>query len=307
MLYEEFKDRWNSMDSTPNGFLTLDINHPLDLHIGHYNSQFKSLIIMDTGRIESIPSSFAVSAVNSELKNGKWILEFRLIHESYEEEYLRLCWDMIDYSSTSSAPLKAFIHKYLTWQRLLQYANKNVLSFERQKGLLGELLCLKECMDVFGAETGVNAWQGPDGSDQDFQYDNTWIEVKTTALASENVKISSLQQLEQEQDGELRVYVLEKSAEGKERYNLVNVVNTIRQDLAHSYQILDHFEMKLFKYGYRKAHEEFYYEHFFRLVDTMKYCVDEKFPKLIRSNVDVAVTACKYELSLSAIDKFRRP
>ena len=306
MLFHEFKRKWNDMPTVANGFLALGLDHPLNFQIGHYSSAYKSLIVMDTGIIKNIPSSFAVHAVNAELKSGQWILEFQLVHESFEEEYLRLCWDMIEASAESQDPLTDFIKKYLSWQKLLQYSEKKSMSFQMQKGLLGELLYLDECIDEMGTETAVAAWQGPDGSDQDFLFEDTWTEVKSVALASDKVKISSMQQLDQETDGELRVYVMEKSVEGDARYNLVDMVNQIEEKLLPQPQINDHFEMKLFKYGYREEDIERYRQYYFRLIELRKYVVNEAFPKLTGRNTDSAVVSCEYELSFPGIEEFRR-
>lgn len=44
----------------------------------------------------------------------------------------------------------------------------------------------------------MRVWIVPDGSDQDIVFEETWIEVKAITLASNTVKISSLEQLHQE-------------------------------------------------------------------------------------------------------------
>lgn len=144
MLFVDFKNKWNSIPRAPRGYLTLGLKHELELEIGYYSTNFKSLIVMNSGKIDNTPSSYAVGVVNTELNNGQWILEFQLRREEYEEEFLRLCWDMIESSKGTANPLQAFILKYMSWQRLLQREGKMTLSFSAQKGLLGELLYLYE-------------------------------------------------------------------------------------------------------------------------------------------------------------------
>lgn len=51
---------------------------------------------------------------------------------------------MIEYSSKEENALNSLMHRYITWQKLLQYENKSVMSFQRQKGLLGELIYLSK-------------------------------------------------------------------------------------------------------------------------------------------------------------------
>lgn len=306
MKFDELKDKWDNMPAAGNGFLKLGLEHPLDLQIGYSRSACKSFVVMDTGIIKNIPSSFAVKVTNVQLTNMSWILEFQLVHPSFEEEFLRLCWDMIEHSSKEENALNALIHRYMTWQKLLQYENKSVMSFQRQKGLLGELIYLSKMVDDTGVETAVDSWTGPDGSDQDYQFASEWAEIKSISLASETVHISSLQQLQQEMDGQLIVYILESTTAGEDRISLVDVVNEIKTKLANNARYLDRFDLKLYKYGYRKNHENEYLENQFRFIEKREYVVNDVFPKLVAENVSSEIVSCKYELSLAAIEKYRR-
>lgn len=306
MKFDELKEKWDNMPAVGNGFLKLGLEHPLDLQIGYSRSAYKSFVVMDTGIINNIPSSFAVKVTNVQLTNMSWILEFQLVHPSFEEEFLRLCWDMIEYSSKEENALNALIHRYITWQKLLQYENKSVMSFQRQKGLLGELIYLSKTIDDIGVEEAVDSWTGPDGSDQDYLFSAEWAEIKSVSLASETVRISSLQQLQQEMEGQLIVYILESTTAGDDRVCLVDVVSEIKAKLANNARYLDRFDLKLYKYGYRKNHENEYRENQFRFIEKREYVVNDSFPKLVGDNVSSEIVSCKYELSLAAIEKYRR-
>ena len=306
MTFHEFQSKWASMPERQNSYLSLGDIHPLRLQIGHGSNNFKSFVIMDSGTVKDIPSSFAVKAENPILASGKRALEFQLVRNSFEEEFQRLCWDMIEATMDSPYPLQDMISRYMAWQKLLQYCQMGIMSFERQKGLLGELLFLREIINTYGAQFAVRSWCGPDGSDQDYLFETSWAEIKTTSLASKSVKISSLEQLDQEQEGYLIVYVLEKSTPGENRIALPDIVTSIRHILAETPIIADQFEMKIFKYGYRDKDEENYRENCFRVIEKREYSVDDRFPKLTRKNVPAALSACKYELSLPAIEQYRR-
>lgn len=306
MKFDELKDKWDNMPAVGNGFLKLRLEHQLDLQIGYSQSAYKSFVVMDSGIIKNIPSSFAVKVTNVQLMNMSWILEFQLVHPSFEEEFLRLCWDMIEYSSKEEDALDLLIRRYMTWQKLLQYENKSVMSFQRQKGLLGELIYLSTIIDDIGVETAVDSWTGPDGSAQDYQFVSGWAEIKSISLASETVHISSLQQLQQEMEGKLIVYILESTTAGEDRISLVDVVNEIKTKLINNARYLDRFDLKLYKYGYRKNHEKEYLENQFRFIEKREYVVNDVFPKLVAGNIFSEIVSCKYELSLAAIEKYRR-
>lgn len=304
MTFQEFKEKWKNIPEFTNGYLSLGIKHPLDFHIGYYSSDSKSLVIMDTEKISNIPSSYAVSARNVKLSDGIWILEFQLLQNSFEDVFLRLCWDMIDYSENSKETLKELIARYMSWQKFLQYRKKSILSFQRQKGLLGELLYFQEHLSK-GKEDIVSSWVGPDGSDQDFIFGDFWAEIKAVKMSAEVVGISSLQQLDQTTVGKLEAYFLEQTTPGNNRIILPMIVKTLRTTFNEQPLLLDRFNIKLYKYGYDDADIEEYKKNIFRLTEHRTYIVDDDFPKLVRNNVNHGIANCSYTLSLNALEKHR--
>ena len=305
--YSDFVDKWRRIPhQSRNTYLSIEVKHPLRIQIGNNITGQKSLVIMNTGIMDNIPSSYSIKASNPRLKNGSYVLEFQLIYNSLEDTFYRLCWDMIDFSAQSKAPLDAMINRYLSWQKMLKQINKKVLSFENQKGLLGELLYLEKSIDEVGSMKSLNSWVGPDGSDQDFIFDNSWTEVKTVSAAAESIRISSLEQLNQTDNGTLAVYSLEKTTPGINRVSLNQVVDRLRNRLNTDQLSKDHFELKLFKYGYRDDERDSYDLNVFRLIGESIYEVNKDFPKLTRDNVPSEITNCSYQISIAAIEQFRR-
>ena len=304
--FREFQTKWDTMPERRNSYLSVGNIDKLNFQIGYGSNGLKSLVIINSGILKEIPSSFAIKVENPQLDDGNKALVFQLIQSSLGEEFQRLCWDMIGAAVTAQNPLNGLIKRYKSWQKLLQYYQNSTMSFERQKGLLGELLYFQEVLKTHGSAYALHTWCGPDGSDQDFLFETSWAEIKTTALASDNVKISSLEQLKQEQDGLMIVYVLERSTPGENRICLSDVVAEIRDFIIEDIVGTDSFEMKLFKYGYRTKDEDEYRKHYFRLIEKREYLVDERFPKLTRDNVPAQVLTCKYDLSLPALDMYRR-
>ena len=72
-------------------------------------------------------------------------------------------------SANAENPLQKIIEQYEKWQKLLQKASDSILATNEQKGLIGELIFLKEMIDKEGIEKTLTAWTGPEGSDQDFK------------------------------------------------------------------------------------------------------------------------------------------
>lgn len=306
MTYQEFKEAWKAFNESSKGYLKLPISHPLEFHVGYASTTRKALVIMDTGKLDKIPCSNAISAENRQLINGKWSLELQLLIEDYEEEFLCLGWDIILCSKDAEDPIKALVDRYLDWQKLLQYVGKGIMSFSRQKGLIAELIHMREIIPKKGLRNALTAWVGPDGADQDYVYADSWDEIKAVSLASEAVKISSFEQLMQEKTGLLLVYVLEKTTPGDDRVVLSNLVKSLRNDFSQSSNLLDEFNIKLFKYGYRDRDVEEYDRNCFRFIERRDYIVDADFPKLTKYNIPIEIVSGSYMLSLAAIDKYKR-
>ncbi|WP_319403020.1 PD-(D/E)XK motif protein [uncultured Anaeromusa sp.] len=305
MTFSDFKNKWNTMEPIDNGYLSLPLEHPLEFHIGYYSGEAKSLVLLNSDKVSDMPPSYAIKPINSKLNNDTWILELRLIHNSYEEVYLRLCWDLIETSRISYNPKSAFIKRYLVWQKLLQCVNNNILPFQRQKGLLGELLYLLEMLKKGKREQVLKSWLGPEGCDQDFVFDDTWSEIKTVAMAAETVNISSLQQLDCQEAGKLVVYFLEKTTSVADCVVLPQIVEEVRDMFQKDVLLEDLFDMKLFMYGYREEDVEEYSKNKFKLIEKKEYCVGDDFPKLIRKDITPAITSCSYSLSLAALDQYK--
>lgn len=306
MTYQEFKDTWKAFSESNKGYLKLPISHPLEFHVGYTSTTRKALVIMDTGILDKIPCSNAVSAENRQLANGKWSLELQLIIEDYEEEFLCLGWDIIICSKEADDPIKALVERYLSWQKLLQYAGKNTMSFSQQKGLIAELIHLQEIIPEMGPHNALTAWVGPDGYDQDFVYEDSWDEIKAVSLAADTVKISSFEQLMQEKTGCLLVYVLEKTTPGEDRVFLSNLVMDLRNEFSQATTLLDIFNIKLFKYGFRDRDVDEYDYNCFRFIERKDYVVGADFPKLTKDNTPNEIVSGSYNLSLSALEKYKR-
>ena len=102
-----------------------------------------------------------------------------------------------------NASLLASIH----WIMQLLGTEPTVLSSERQRGLVAELLLLRRLLQLgrqngVGPQSVLDRWWGPTGGKRDFAATGVAIEVKSTALNVRSHHISSIDQLEPLSDGE---------------------------------------------------------------------------------------------------------
>lgn len=304
MTINELQEKWNSISPYTGGFLLVSGDHPLSFHVGYYGEQM-CFMVLNTGKKSKINSSQAIHATCVQTDDNKYALQFLLNFSSLTELFIKLCWDLIDCSKESPNPVDAIIERFNAWIRLLQKKGEGLLSSSAQKGLIGELLFLKESITAHGAQASMIAWVGPEGSDQDYLFESEWCEIKATTVASVAVSISSLQQLDRQDAGRLIVYLLDKtSANGEHTLSLPVAVNDVMSVLT-TQSLIDVFSCKLAMCGYYFKDAERYAESKFKFSGKREYAVGAGFPKLTRSNVPNGILNAVYELDFSSIDQYK--
>lgn len=300
---KDLQMKWNSIPSYSSGFLLISDDHPLSFHIG-YNNEQKCFIVLNTGIIEQLVSSKAITIRCIQTEDQSYALCFSLNYPTLEELFIKLCWDLMDSSRDDKCPVNKIVEQYKQWLRLLQQAASTAMPASVQKGLIGELLYLSEAIERFGEEIALTAWVGPEGSDQDFNFPEYWAEIKTTTIASNEVFVSSLQQLDRKDDGFLRVYFMDKTtSNGKQNISLTEAVDIIHNKLI-THNLQDEFDCKLAKYGYLEKDFNIYNEVKYHVSEKRTYKICKAFPRLIRTNIPVGITATKYTIDLSAINVY---
>lgn len=287
-------------------FQRVDDSHILDLYIGKDSfSQDTLLLISDTEPVNIF--SAQIIQVNILKRNdGKWSLSFSLLDNNFEDLFCHFCEDMIK-SSRLLADKKQgsyFIcDRYVKWQNMLTKYKYGLLSETQIKGLIGELYFLKNILiPLHGEKMAVYSWIGPEKTDQDFMYKDFWYEVKSTVSGAGSIKISTIEQLDTNREGELVVIYLDKTSYADERKITLNSIY---------HQILDSLLDDNLKYklndillnmGYCERNE--YNEYLFKFSGLVRYAVNKEFPCIRRSDIPDSIINTKYELSLPSIHKY---
>lgn len=303
---DELYEKWNSISPFSEGYLLVSGDHPLAFHIGYSGDSQKTFIVLNAGKIDNMSSSKAVQVNNVQLKDSTYALRFLLKYPTLDELFVKLCWDLMEASKESTQPLMALINQYKKWQRLLQQIREGLLSSSVQKGLIGEMLFLESRITCDGEFAAIKGWVGPEGSDQDFNYERFWAEIKTTTIAGTTITISSLQQLDRTDNGYLVVYYMDPTdSVGLQSVSLDEAVKKV-SDLLTDNDVKNMFECKLARVGYQYRDAEKYHAHRYRCANSIIFAVSDDFPRLTKSCVPAEVVGAKYDLNLPAIERFQR-
>ena len=292
--------------------LLIDKEHRLRIYRGKTSEQKKAYLVACKHEPINVPSTKYIKAKKTyDRSEDIWKLSFVLdsLNEKHEVNFAKVFDDIIAESkkeAVESKSLTVFCNKYLDWQKLLSKIPK-VLNDEVQQGLVGELYFLKNFLiPKFGEKIAIDMWMGPLYSIHDFTGKNTWFEVKTVLRGKDHVSISSLEQLDTaNSNGELIVITFEKSNEtDTEAMSIIRMVESIEELLEPA--CLYSFKKKLSNIGYNsEAIDENFEEMFFRVLSCDQYLVDDKFPKITKSQIDSEIIFARYELSLPALETFK--
>ena len=299
--FENLRSQWEKTLKIERGYTFVDTS-PLESYIGYDEKLRRTLLIICKHEMKIPPSSKTVEISQSKRKDGNFNLSLSLTSESETSVFVEMCRDLLTFAENAqneAEALKKFWLRYNHWQNLFASVTRDLLSEEKQRGLIGELLFLREqILNNRPLKEAVAGWLGPLKEHQDFSYGEMWYEIKTVTEQAEKVQISSIEQLSLETPGELVVYRLAKTSDG---FTLNSIVKDLSEMLSKNPSATQKFEVLLFQTGYVEREE--YSEHNYRLVANIKFSVDENFPRLTRNNLPTAVVDASYTLNLRELEE----
>lgn len=297
------KERFDTF-SMPEYYSRVDTDHILELYVGLDEKGRKSIEL----RSEFIPRKVrGTTAIEvNQYDNQKYkTIRFSLTDEEISGLFYTFCDDLVEQTrdlENEKDGYNAIVVRFHQWKKMFVSSKKDFLNENQIMGLIGELLFLKEqLIHRIGDHEALRSWSGQELTHKDFSYNNTWTEVKTIRRNAESVKISSLEQLDSETDGELTVYALEKMSSEYNGINLNKLVIETRNIFTDS-DDRDLFMSKvtLQGYEYHNYYDDFVYEKIYR----KNYRVTDNFPKLTHENVPESVVRATYDIQLNEISAF---
>lgn len=208
-------------------------------------------------------------------------------------------------AADSAAQARTFLGQLARWQKFLS-ASFDGLSEESQRGLWGELYFLREHLLPKVGPSGVHGWKGGDRAHQDFQFEGSAVEVKTTlAKQPQVVRITSERQLDANTWKALFLNVVALDVRDGSGETLPDIVASVRLKLSSEAGALEQFEDELLTIGYHDAHAARYSEGGYTVRTVSFFKVGPKFPSLVEADMPTGVGDANYALSVAACEPYR--
>ena len=199
------------------------------------------------------------------------------------------------------------IRRTLRWHHLLRARHSDRLSPEEQRGLIGELHCLRWLIELVGVRAAVEAWKGPEGAAKDFELPNCFLEVKARrGAARPHVQIASEDQLADVPSGILFLRVCDVDAavepRGKTLSEHVSKVDKILREADMASHAI--WETSLAAAGFN--HGEDYSDRRWKVGRVVHFRVEDGFPR-ITPPVPEGVSAVRYSVAIETCRSFELP
>lgn len=298
----EIKDKFEAIKANST-YLRVNEQHPLELYLGLNEQGQKTLRYNGTFTpVKIVGNSLLV------IKQVKTSLGYSILFSFNSKEnftlFYKLCEDIINQTENCTAQngYVEIVNRYNLWKKMF-YGRKDILSEEEIQGLIGELLFLRHTIiRKYGTTAGLNSWSGPEPTHKDFSNKNDWFEIKSISNNKSSVVISSVEQLESDVEGKLIIFHMEKMSPEFKGCSL----NALATEIMTSFALdtdRDLFADKLAEAGY--VFNEVYDNYVYNVVKSDMYRVTEDFPRIRYENLPRGIIKVKYEIELSAIEKFR--
>jgi hypothetical protein len=300
---KKVKERFLEIEGN-NIFTRISPLHIIDLFVGldehgRYAIKYRGQFTPETG-IKSV-AGIEVNQYQNEDFNT---LQFSLTYNDNKELFFTFCEDIIETTRIITDKRKAYrtiLDRFYSWKKMFS-VSKKMLSESEVMGLIGELLFLRDFLfEKYGKSEALKSWSGQELTHKDFSYNDKWFEVKAIHSGKDSVKISSLEQLQSINEGELIVFSLEKMSASYNGIKLnalaLNILNSLELDAQK-----DMFLGSILSQGF--AFNENYDELVYALISMTRYLVNSAFPKLTKGDVNEAILKVQYDLSLAILNNY---
>lgn len=213
---------------------------------------------------------------------------------------------VVDDAGSQKAALAAFLGRLRHWSDFFSKRGLNGLTVEEQQGLFGEVWVVREKLAPYGAAESVKAWSGPNGANQDFQWHDGALEVKTTsANPSLVVTISNVKQLDDLSLKRISLVLLELDRIENGELTLPVLVHATRATLAsQDAESAIVFMERVTAAGYLDAHEDQYSGAGYAVRRLRTFGVEGDFPRLTVADLPNGVGGVRYQIDVSALSPF---
>ena len=226
-----------------------------------------------------------------------------------EDLFRVFCVDIVQHlqpCETATEAARTLSQRLRYWKKFFQDLSADGLPREDYIGLFSEIEFLEKCLHhKLSPQIILDAWQGPLGANQDFQFGSVAVEVKAvTANDAGSVRVTNIRQLD---DTGLAALFLSHVAydfrQGAGR-SMPTLIESVRGLLHLAPDAMATFNDRLLATGYLESNPSRFAGYGFteRLRSYHKVCTG--FPRILESGLSPGITGVCYSLNLAGCSAF---
>jgi hypothetical protein len=147
------------------------------------------------------------------------------LHKDFQKEFIQITEQIIEHFKFYKALVKAIKITINKWYYFFEKENTTDLTVQAVKGIIGELLFIKNFSYQITCKTILNAWKGPESGLRDFNFDTFDVEVKTSS--KEIGHVHTINGQFQLKSGNLPIYVYSISLKKSDSGNSITLKKLI--------------------------------------------------------------------------------
>ncbi len=268
-----------------------------------------------------LPSGFRLPELREIMfrveERGKGIvIALSLVDSEKADLFKVLCDDLIaaiGHLLSDNDAICRLVERSFRWHHLLRSNSRRSLSELEQRGLVAELIVLREvAIPAIGVESAISAWQGPLGAHQDFLIPGFRLEVKSTEPRNpRKFSVSSEHQLDRAGAGGdvvslAIVEIARGTGGGSGGETLVDLVDSVRRIAAAAGGgAAAEYEQRLMAAGFLDDDVYRVTSWVFRAPLLIDVGID--FPSISATSLPAAVSGVSYDCDLGGIEVRRVP
>ena len=206
----------------------------------------------------------------------------------------------------SKTLVQVLLTRFEKWKSLFENITSAGLSPEEQRGLFGELFFLRKWLkNNTDKRKCVEAWYGPEKSNQDFQHGVWAVEVKTSSGNNhQKIHISNERQLDTSNLGHLFLFHLSLEARVGSGESLNDLVDSLHELFAIDAHAEIIFSAKLLEAGYFAQHKYLYESDGYFIRHENFYKIEKEFPRIEEKDIRNGVGDVKYSVILTSCSDY---
>lgn len=308
--FDEYKLTFQSFQNQDNNFRAQIIGDNVTLYAGFHEGKYCIGVTVKKQSDYKFNNTKLIS-LEQKMISGKEIVLFKLNQADLLSIFISFAIDIEDtIKKDISVDFNIIYNRYLYWIKMFK-TDSHKLPESIIKGVIAELyVLLNLVIPKYGINEALTSWVGPEGKHKDIVLENgTWLEVKGINVGKNNVRISSLEQLDSKESGYLIIVELESTSSNNEKaISFYYLLNELKKRISNNnswFILLDKIDSLGIPIVAVNEKDHYINQYKYNVLDINSYLVSDDFPIILKEDLPNSINQVSYDLLLSEISEYK--